>query len=321
VLVIEAYNEAGEKVKILARTGISADIDEVFLMTGGNEVSFFNPIDGALTISIPGVDSAEQAGGLYFKWDGKSENMGLVGQGDYYIKISVIDNYGHVNTRVKQVKLIKTEEYVRVNIYNTAGELIYRAVKNTAVSGAAVLDMEDAVYIGGGAAPVMIKYTPSDYFEWDGKNMLGRLVDGGVYQLVLEAKNRDGYYAAQTSMAFTVLNLESAPSLDGLKSYPNPCETGYDGNKRVKIDWPVKQPGEINVSIYNTAGELVKKLEGSLASAAGIVWDCTALKGGAASSGLYVAVVRAVKEDGSGEVKILKIVIINRFDAENNAVN
>ena len=40
-----------------------------------------------------------------------------------------------------------------------------------------------------------------------------------------------------------------------------------------------------------------------------------------AGSGLYVIVVRAIKQDGAMEVKTLKQVIINRFSADNTLVN
>jgi flagellar hook assembly protein FlgD len=321
ILVLEAYNGAGEKIKVIAQAQIGSAIGDVLLLSNNQEASFFNPADGGLVISIPGVDSTDQEGGLTFKWDGTAENGGLVGQGDYFIKITVLDNYGHINTLVKEIKVLKTEEYARLSIYNAAGELVTRIQKNIAVSGAADLEMDDVVVTGEGAAPAVIKYTATDSFRWDGKSMQGLLVGSGSYEAVLEIKNADGYFKIWTSKDFTVLNVGSAPVLTGLKAYPNPRIIDDVVLQPVIFDWTIKQQGKIYVSIYNVAGELVKKLEDSLASPAGISWDCTASSGRMASSGLYVAVVRAIKADGAMETRILKSVIINRYSSDNSIVN
>jgi flagellar hook assembly protein FlgD len=321
LLVLEAYNEAGEKIKVIAQTAIGSGIDVVLLMTGGKETDIFNPSEAPLVISIPGTDSTEQTGGLFFEWDGSAANGGTAGQGDYFIKITVIDSYGHINTIIKQVKLMKTEEFVRVSIYNSAGELVERLAQNTGITGAPVLEMEDVIMVGGGAPPLAIKFSTADYFWWDGKNMQGVLAGSGTYEAVLEIKNKDGFYDIQASKPFTILNTEGAPALEGLKAYPNPCVLLDGVYLPVTIDWQLKQQGRIHIRIYNAAGELVKKLEGSLASAAGIQWDCTALNGSPAGSGLYVMVVRAVKKDGAAEVRTLKLVIINKFQADSIVVN
>jgi hypothetical protein len=157
--------------------------------------------------------------------------------------------------------------------------------------------------------------------QWDGKNMQGLLVGSGSYEAVLEIKNGDGYYTAWTSKTFTVLNSRSAPLLGGLKIYPNPFIIDGVVLQPVVIDWAMKQQGRVFVYIYNVAGELVRKLEGSLASSSGIAWDITVSNGKMAGSGLYVMVVRAIKKDGAMEVKTLKLAIINKVQADNAVIN
>jgi len=320
-MVLEAYNEAGEKVNVIGKTQISSDIGNVLLQVNGVDASFFNPVDGSLIISFPGVDSIQQTGGVSFSWDGKAENGGYVSNGDYFLKVTVIDNYGHINTIIKEIKILKTEQYARLSIYNAAGELVDRIEKDGAVLGNAALEMDDVILTGEGAVPAVIKYSATDSFSWDGKNMLGMLVASGSYEAVLEVKNSDGYYKIWTSKTFTVLNVQSAPVLGGLKAYPCPRIIDDVVVQPITFDWALKQQGRIFVSVYNVAGELVRKLEGSLASPAGISWDCTASNGKMAGSGLYVAVVRAIKQDGALEVKTLKLVIINKFSSDNSVVN
>lgn len=321
ILVLEAYNEAGERIKLIGRTQIGSGINDVLLMAQGVETVFFNPVDSGLTISLPGVDSIGQTGGVTFNWDGSAENGGTVAQGDYYLKISVIDGYGHVNTVIKDIKVLKTEEYVQLSIYNSAGELVNRLVQNTGVAGTPVFEIEDIIITGEGAPPAIIKYSAAGYFQWDGMTMQGMPAGSGTYEAVLEVKNKDGYYTLLNSKTFTLMNIAGAAALDGLKAYPNPLVIYDYVFQPLVIDWPIKQQGEINARIYNTAGELVKVISGSLALAAGLSWDCTTENNALASSGLYIAVVKAVKQNGSTEMKILKFVIINRFDTGNNSVN
>jgi flagellar hook assembly protein FlgD len=321
VLILEAYNEAGEKIKVIAQAQIGSDIGSVLLLANGQEADLFNPAAGSLAINLPGVDSTQQEGGLSFAWDGKAENGGPVSNGDYFIKITVFDDYGHVNTTIKEIKIMGTEEYARISIYNAAGELVARMEKNTSVPAASALQMDDVIMTGAGGTPAVIKYTALDSFKWDGKNMQGLLVGSGSYEAVLEIKNSDGYYKAWSEKNFTVLNAESAPVLTGLKAYPNPRVIDDTVLQPVVIDWTVKQPGRVYVNIYNIAGELVRKLEASLASPAGVLWDCAASNGKMAGSGLYVIVVRAIKQDGAMETRILKSVIINRYSSDNSTVN
>lgn len=321
ILVLEAYNEAGEKVKSIARTQVSSGTGDFQLLVNNKQADVFNPVDATLIVSFPGVNSTDQTGGVSLAWDGTTENGGTVNQGNYYIKATIIDNYGHVNTNVRQIMLLKTEQFVRINIYNTAGELAVRAVKNLSAAGNVSLVIEDTVYVGGGAAPVMIKYTDVDYLQWDGKNMQGRAVDSGIYELVLEIKNKDGSFITQTSAIFTVLNMEDDTALAGLKSYPNPCVIDSAGSQPIIFNWQNKQKGRIFINIYNVAGEIVRKLEGNLDAPAGITWDGAVSTGRMASSGFYTAVVRVLKPDGAMEVRILKPVIINRYSSGNNNVN
>lgn len=322
MLVIEAYNEAGEKIKVIAQAQIGSDVENAFISAGGNETGLFNPVDGELVINIPGVDSTEQTGGLSFPWSGDAENGGMVSQGDYFIKITVIDEFGHINTRIIQVKVVKTEEFIRASIYNAAGELVARIEKNMSAPVAPAFDMPDVVYVGENAPQAIIKYTAADSFIWDGRNMLGRLVESGSYEALLEIKNAEGYYTIQSSMTFTVLNMQGAALLDGLKSYPNPAVVEDASYSPVTFDWDIKQEGKVYISIYNMAGELVKKLQGSLNAPAGIKWDLTVLTAGnMASSGLYIAVIRAENSQGTKEVKKIKIIVINKYLSNNDIVN
>lgn len=307
-------------MKLIGQAQIASDAGEILMQVNSADTELFNPGDGELSIVFPGVDSTDQEG-LVIAWDGKTENGGDVSIGDYYIKVTVTDSYGHVNTNTKGIKIVRTEEYARVSIYNTAGELVSRMERNISAPQAALLEMDDVIYVGPGQPPAVIQYTQSDSFTWDGRNMRGKLVANGTYELLLEVKNSEGYYVAQSSMTFTVLNTESAPALNGLKVYPNPFILDGTSAAPAVIDWDMKQPGEIIVRIYNVSGELVKTITGALDSPAGLQWDLVLSNGDMAASGLYIAVATAKKPGGTFEMKTVKFVIINRFASENNLVN
>ncbi|HRU40013.1 MAG TPA: FlgD immunoglobulin-like domain containing protein, partial [Candidatus Goldiibacteriota bacterium] len=220
VLVLEVYNEAGEKVKTLADTGVAGDMSEVLLMASGKEAYAFNASSGPLTVFFPGLDANSQAGGVSFAWDGRADNGQNAGQGVYHIKATVTDSYGHVNTKVMNVQLLRVEEYARLSVYNTAGELVARVENASAGTGDRSLEMPDVIYTGYGAAPQAIKYSEFDTLVWDGRNLEGRLVMSGTYEVVLEIKAADGYSMAAVK-TISVLCLGGPPVPGEIKAYPN----------------------------------------------------------------------------------------------------
>jgi len=240
-----------------------------------------------------------------FKWDGTNDNGQEIKNGKYYIKITTRDKYGHTEVKVKDLTVVKTEEYVRLSIYNTAGEVVRRIEKEKARDVRIDLSVEDVIYIGEGKK-IEIEYGNGAYMEWDGKNSEGRLVDSGIYELQIEVKTKEGYSVMATKTV-TILKGKEDNILGDVKICPNPFD-----NKRgstIRIEWTNIEKGEVNIKIYNIAGELIKKISGKKEKGS-VSWNITTPEGKKVTSGIYLVIIEG--KDTQGRVKIIdkKLVII-----------
>lgn len=328
LLVIEAYNEAGEKVRLITETRITDIFSEIEMLAGGISNNIFNPSEGPLIISIPGIWTPEQMGPgvdrINIAWDGYNDNGQNVNNGVYYIKISVQDRYGHLQTTIKEVQLLRIEEYVRINIYNTAGELVRGLqIKPTSLTiGTLNLDnVENVIYIPE-SGMIDINYGAGNIIQWDGKNGIGELVNNGMYEMQIEVFANNGYRIV-ASKTVTILREQGElalidPDNPNLypKIYPNPVVLeGGDG--AIKLEWFKPLSGQITVKIYNVAGELIKQIRGDL-DAKVLNWDLKTDKGEKISGGLYITVFEARKISGEKEKEIKKFSIIRKSTSEFN---
>jgi flagellar hook assembly protein FlgD len=323
MLTIEAYNSAGEKVKLITHVQVSGNINNVLLLFKGNQADTFDPGVAGLTIRMPGIAAPGQLNGEVDEtWDGTAGNGNTVGQGIYYIKISVTDSFGHVNTVIEEVGVLKVEQWVRLSIYNTAGELVARMQKNKVPAAPVDLDIPEVLYIGQGASNIDLKYsTDGSMFEWDGRNSQGKLVDTGIYEIVVEEKTIDGYYNLVTTRSVTIMKVNGQGVLGDVKAYPNPFVVEEDGFTPATIDWSNKTAGNVTVRIYNVAGELVRTLSAGLDAPAGIKWDLTTGTGRYVSTGLYEILIQGKNAAGEEQRKSIKFVVIQKYGFENDRVN
>jgi flagellar hook assembly protein FlgD len=317
-LTIEAYNEAGEKVKLISEVTINKNVTEIETFVNGNVAKIFNPDDSQLIISIPGIWTPEQMGTgidrINFAWDGLNENGQNVDNGVYYVKVSVQDNYGHVQATIMDVHILRTEESIRVNVYNAAGELVRWMDEENVLSKDVKLSVPDILYIPKGGN-VDIGCGQGNVIEWDGKNSNGYLVTNGSYEIQIQVKTNDGYQkvASKKVTVFVEEDTDKAlydPQNPDLypKIYPNPkVIEGYEGE--ITIEWFKPVEGEVRIKIYNIAGELVKQIKANLADKS-VKWDLKTESGKSASSGMYIVVLDAKKATGEKEIKVIKCSII-----------
>lgn len=310
-------------MKLIGEVRINNEISGFDTMVNGEIADVFGPegttgTAGELLLRFPGIWTPDQLNVPYvdFGWDGTNDNGQQIGNGVYYIKVTVTDEYGHIETTTKEVQLLRIEEYTRISIYNTAGEVMSRLVMpSVQVSSIDLSGMDDILYVGGGAvAP--IKYGNGLSMNWDGTNFDGETVSNGIYEIVVETKTSTGFttVAAKT---VTVLSTQGdsfltdpTGALKYPKTYPNPYVIDDTiANPSVAIDWFAAVPGTIEVRIYNMAGELVRRLKGDLAVKP-LTWDFTTQSGEAVSSGLFVIVVRGVTDDGRRETAVVKFAVI-----------
>jgi flagellar hook assembly protein FlgD len=320
-LKIEVYNEAGELVREIAETEINKPVREIEMkdkFTSGEE---------ELIISIPGIWTPEENGEgverINFKWEGKNENGQWTGQGIYYIKVSVKDPYGHTEATVKEVSQMRREEYMRVNIYNTGGELVAGIEKREGIMELLDINLiKDIIYIGEGGG-YEFNVGGSNIVNWDGKTGEGKRIANGIYEIQVKIKTKSGVEKiASKTVTIMVIDGENVLGEGGTKGYPkvypNPILVIEEDSGQV-IEWEKAYPGEIRIRIYNISGELIKEIRGDLNNKK-VKWDMKTKNGEPVSSGLYIIVLEARKKTGERELRIIKSSVIRQI-GENQNIN
>jgi hypothetical protein len=151
ILTINAYNEAGELVKIIANETVSAMLTEALLEVPGNTQNAIVANDNVLHIIVPGVENQGTLGqgSTTYTWDITNEQSQFVAPGKYYIKIEETDEYGHVNVVVKDILVVRVEQYIELKVFNAAGELVrtIREINKPVPSIADLSEMGDTIII------------------------------------------------------------------------------------------------------------------------------------------------------------------------------
>ena len=315
---IDIYNSAGEKVKTVAAAGISDLIEDVILLINGLESATINPHAEDVVIKFPGVQTSDQQGGDFaaeYPWDGTSDSGQKVSNGAYYIKISIANEYGSVDTRIVDIQVLNKEEYVRINIFNTAGELVHRIEAPTLFGTAVSLGLEETALIGN-KSKVIINYAPGQSIEWDGRNAEGRLVDSGLYEVQVEIKTGDNY-SILASKTITIIKEGNGELLGEVRIFPNPHFVTNGPLTPVTIAWSAITQGTARIKIYNIKGELIRKFGVEL-NKGYIQWDLTSAGGEVVSGGLYICRIEAQKDTGERENRTLKLAVVvgNNLEVE-----
>ena len=306
-------------MKLIVEERVSEDIMDMIITQGGETTGIFNPASGDLEFTFPGIKSPGQPTGssVTFAWDGYNDNGQEINQGIYYIKMSMTDTYGHVQTRIENIQLMRNEEYVRINIYNSAGELVRRIEEEISSNTIVNMVVDDVLVVGKGVIP--IQYTDfGDFLPWDGKNAEGELVSNGIYEIQVEVKTATGY-SVVASKTVTILRDGDEVILGDVKAYPNPCLISDVSTVLPTIAWTGAGPGKVKIKIYNIAGELIKEIKEDMAVLSA-QWDMSTRDGNSASSGMYVIIIEGLKDSGNREVLSVKFVILKRFN-ESNVIN
>ena len=81
--------------------------------------------------------------------------------------------------------------------------------------------------------------------------------------------------------------------------YPNPAHT------EITVDLTVERPTEINISIYDLRGRLIRTLQRGLLAAGShlVTWKGRDQRGAAVGSGVYLC--RMVADDYAGHLKLV----------------
>jgi hypothetical protein len=313
VLRIGVYNEAGELVKTIVVERTNAVMSDVSIRQNGSQTGTIT--NGVVEFYVPGVETPLTfgSGESTFVWDASNDGSQGINNGIYYFKFEQKDYYGHTYIISKSITLLKMEQYVAVNIYNSAGELVRSIKEAKATLPANVsLGMGTTIPLENSGAGVKLNYGgPMDFVMWDGKNDLGMTVSSGVYQIQVEIKTLEGS-VVQAGKSVTILT-QKQEFLGGLKAYPNPY-VGTTGGK-MTIEWEPGATGLATVFIYNLKGELVQKLTSQLASGKA-EWDLRTREGSDAAPGVYVCLVTAQSDQGRVERRKIKISVMIKHQDE-----
>jgi flagellar hook assembly protein FlgD len=312
LLVLEVYNEAGEKVNTITDdTLILFPANDFMMMVNGKESTVFNPGEGNLTIRVLDTVSPDHANNGYidFEWNGKNQNGQSIEEGIYYVKVTTKDPFGSMNAVIKGVQLIRIEEYIRISIYNSAGEIVYRTEIPKTSNNMLNLKVEDTYYVGK-ENKFDIYYAENKMVQWDGRNSLGKLVSTGTYEINVELRTGEGLTLV-TGKKVTILNIAQDRVIDDLKIYPNPCVVEPKKFQKIYITWTSASTGKISAKVYNIAGELIVRLNGNI-EAGYLDWDLRTAGGAKVSGGYYIILIEAMNKEGRYEKTILKFVILRK---------
>jgi hypothetical protein len=316
IITIGVYNSAGELVKDIISTPASQAFSDVILSIGVSSTANIITPGSALSIYLPGVTmpSNVSSSGSTFVWDGTSNASQFVSSGDYYIKIEQKDQYGHTEVMTKSVMVMKIEEYIELNIYNSAGELV-RSIRDytSSLPDKVALRMEDTLVIkhDGTKIPIYYGQNPTDILTWDGRNSQGVSVSRGTYEVQVIVKSNTMEATLEASKTIVVLS-EGMKYFYDAKVYPNP----YIGKGQLTFAWSASGTGWVNVYIRNLSGELVTTLNAKLEDGS-VTWNVKTGDGHSIAHGLYVCEFMAKNDEGYISKKALKFFIMNKTSKDN----
>jgi flagellar hook assembly protein FlgD len=322
LLEIAAYNEAGEKVRTIGTSPVSGVIRDITTFVNGAPSTMLIPSGGqGISFDFANMTSPDQpsAGQVIFTWNGMSDSGQQVPPGIYYVKITDVDTYGHVNTKVIEVQVMTPQQMTMISIYNSAGELIQRIQQPPITPGMVKLSVDDTYSIGNTGELVPISYSPGHIYNWDGKNAQGEIVGSGVYEIQVQAFFMNSA-SVTVSKSISIFNASTNSLISNQKAYPNPFVMATaDSNPDAVIAWQTGATGSMNIRIYNTAGELVKVISTAL-EAGSAVWDVSSAQGTPAASGLYIIVLEAKSNSGAMQMKKIKFAVIKQA-RDDNVIN
>lgn len=183
-------------------------------------------------------------------WNGLNSDGQIVKGGIYYIKVEVGDPFGKVTAFTEAVNVLRAEDPVSVEIYNSAGELVRSLPAPGGYQSVGLKASQNAFAPGPGAAPLTISFENGSSVNWDGKNSAGDFVSSGNYQIKVRSAKTKLDYAVSISVIRAVPDNALEIVLE-----ENPHRAAL-GPFRFKIKGTVSVT-QFSGRLYGVSGELV----------------------------------------------------------------
>ena len=275
---VAVYNAAGELV------------DEISVEEMSQEVTSFS-LSGATITSLEGKTYVEVGGEIIASWNGLNQSGTPVTNGTYYVNVTSTDPYGSVTNVSQTVTVSRSIAQVIVDVYNEAGEVVKHLYSyaddpgNESLGSVALSTGMIAPNIGtptpGGNNSVTITFNGTSVV-WNGTSDSGGIVTNGVYEIEVNWTNGSG--GQQVVTKSVIVQQGNSPVTNG-KVYASPNILKGVSSTMVKVN-PTTTALTLTVSLYDVAGELVKKPVTGVPGANETNLDVSGL-----ASGLYVVVV------------------------------
>jgi uncharacterized repeat protein (TIGR01451 family) len=243
-------------------------------------------------------------------WDGTSADGRPLANGEYYIKVDSVDPGGTSTSLTRDVLVYRAFPLVDVRVYNGSGESVRVLADGLAGTGTLTGDVHlshDVIQpsYGTGNTNQQVTLTLADgtTLVWDGRDRTGMIVPNGQY--FIEVRTSDGKGGEIVLVREVTVRHGPLDLVDGV-FLAAPNVVGWDTDRVLFTVSGASRAFTLRVRIYDTAGELVKVLQGPQ-GANEVEWT---FPGRRPASGLYVAVVEARDASGAFERKALKILVI-----------
>jgi hypothetical protein len=286
---VKIYNSAGEVVAVIGdNMPLSAAPQGLSVLQG----SFDPQANGLGLLRINGP-------GDTVSWDGKSSSGQWVQSGSYTVVLQTADGFGKVQTWSASVEVLSSSTGVLVQVFNSAGELVWSQSSSSGTAGSIGLSSRQFVP-SSSSSGLKISYGSGarDYAIWSGLNSQGQAVAGGTYLVQVTQDTETG---KKIFIQSVIVLEQSATVFDQAIAWPNPAGTGTNGIMIQLSGMPVGS--EAWGDVYNLAGERVGSLS---ADPAGLRWDLPP----SSASGIYLARVSVRNSQGQQRSQTIKIAVL-----------
>jgi hypothetical protein len=289
-IVVSVFNSNGERVALLYSGGVS--------MLGAAPALLGSAVQPGFVGASLLFDGILQSGANQVAWLGMNDSGAPVAGGVYTFQVNATDSFGRVSSYSIPINVIQPVGDNEINIFNSAGELVYHESFRSLTVSATELQLNDNAFspqqgkLNGTLRSSNGAQVP---WSWDGRASDGHLVAPGIYtvQLVNVQAGQGGRTELKQVQVLT------AP--EGLD--PSPKLLSLGGALILRFD-PTVMRSAPQLRLYNLAGELVPGRQ-SL-SAAG---EMTVVLPQAAS-GVYVLVMDYESPSGTRQRRILKTALV-----------